>query len=76
MSVQWDSELTEDLTNVDTEPQTVEPLPAQGLSDDERMAQELQDEYVDAYCEPHPHSSFIAIHHVPFFTHVGGHLTP
>ena len=61
-----DRELTDGQATVGTELQTVEPAPAQGLSDDERMAQELQDEYVDIYREPHPHSLFIAIHPVSF----------
>ena len=60
-----DRELTDGQATrtVGTEPhgQAVEPAPAQGLSDDERMAQELQDAYVDAYREPRPHSLFIAI---------------
>ena len=63
---------------VATEPQTAEPPPARELSDDERVAhvQERQDEYLDAYRESHPHSLFIAIHPVPFFTHAWVHLKP
>ena len=38
-----DRELTDGQATVGTEPQAVEPAPAQGLSDDKRMAQELQD---------------------------------
>ena len=64
-----DRELTDGQATVGTEPQTVEPAPAQGLSDDERMAQELQDEYVDTYREPHPHYLFISVHPVSFLPH-------
>ena len=59
-----DRELTDDQTTVGTEPKAAEPAPAQGLSDDGRMAQVPQDGYVDTYREPRPHSLFIATHPV------------
>ena len=74
------TELTDGQAKANREPQTVEPPPARGLPADElgrvHVAQQLQDEDVDANREPHPHSLFIAIHPVSFFTHVWVHLTP